>query len=98
MATPFEQSSEYLAARRQVRRLRGFYVHLSVYLAVNAGLLAINLASGADRLWVTWPLAGWGIAVAIHGAGVFLGGRFLGAEWEERKLREQVERNRREGR
>ncbi len=88
MTTTLEQSPEYRAARCQVRRLRGFYAHLMVYLAVNAGLLIINLFSAPDRLWSVWPLAGWGIGVVIHGAAVFLGGRVLGADWEARKIRE----------
>ena len=92
MESNLEQSPEYRAARCQVRRLRGFYAHLSVYLAVNAGLLVINLFSAPCRLWVVWPLAGWGIAVVIHGASVLLGGRLLGAEWEARKIREIMDR------
>lgn len=92
MESTFEQSPEYKAARCQVRRLCGFYAHLSVYLAVNAGLLIINLFSAPGRLWVVWPLAGWGIAIVIHGASVFLGGRWFGREWEERKIREIMER------
>lgn len=92
METNLDQSSEYKAARCQVRKLRGFYAHLTVYLAVNAGLLVINLFSSPGRLWVVWPLAGWGIAVVIHGASVFLGGRWFGREWEERKIREIMER------
>ena len=92
MESTLDQSPEYKAARCQVRRLRGFYAHLSVYLAVNAGLLVINLVSSPGRLWVVWPLAGWGIAVVIHGASVLLGGRLLGAEWEARKIREIMDR------
>ena len=92
MEPSLEQSPEYRAARSQVRTLRGFYAHLSVYLAVNAGLLVINLFSSPGRLWVVWPLAGWGIGVVIHGASVFLGGRLLGAEWEARKIREIMDR------
>jgi len=92
MESTSDQSPEYQAARCQVRRLRGFYSHLSVYLAVNAGLLVINLFSSPGRLWVVWPLAGWGMAILIHGFGVFLGGSFFGAEWEQRKVRELVER------
>ena len=92
MESTLDQSPEYKAARCQVRRLRGFYAHLSVYLAVNAGLLVINLFSSPGRLWVVWPLAGWGIGVVIHGASVFLGGRLLGAEWEARKIREIMDR------
>ena len=92
MESTFEQSPEYKAARCQVRRLRGFYAHLSVYLAVNAGLLIINLFSAPGRLWVVWPLAGWGIAIVIHWASVFLGGLWFGREWEESKIREIMER------
>lgn len=97
METTLEQTPEYRSALCRVRRLRGFYTHLSVYLAVNAGLLVINLISSPGRLWVVWPLAGWGIAILIHGASVFLGGQFLGAEWERRKVQELVERERRSG-
>lgn len=92
MESTFDQSPEYKAARCQVRRLRGFYAHLTVYLAVNAGLLVINLFSSPARLWVVWPLAGWGIAILVHGASVFFGGRLLGREWEARKIREIMDR------
>jgi hypothetical protein len=92
MESTVEQSPEYQAARRQVQRLRGFYAHLAVYLAVNAGLLVINLFTAPERLWVMGPLAGWGIGVVIHGAAVFLRGRFFGNEWEDRKVRELLQR------
>ena len=96
MESALEQSPKYKAARCRVRQLRGFYSHLAVYLAVNAGLLVINLFSTPDRLWVMWPLAGWGIALLIHGAGVYLRGSVFGAEWEQRKVRDMVERRQRE--
>lgn len=75
-------------ARRQVSRLRAFYVHLTVFALVNLGLAAINLVASPDRVWHVWPLFGWGIALAIHGLTVFSRGRWLGADWEQRKLRE----------
>lgn len=90
MESTIEQTPEYRAALCRVRQLRGFYTHLSVYLAVNAGLLVINLISSPGRLWVVWALAGWGIAILIHGARVFLGGRWLDADWERRKVEEYL--------
>lgn len=95
METILEQTPEYRSALCRVRQLRGFYTHLSVYLAVNAGLLVINLVSSPGRLWAVWPLAGWGIGLLIHAAGVFLGARWLGAEWERRKVEELVAQQRR---
>jgi hypothetical protein len=76
------------AARMQVYRLRSFYHHLAVYVAVNAGLLLINLLASPAKLWFYWPLLGWGIWVALHGLRTFSRDRWLGAEWEERKVRE----------
>jgi len=75
-------------ARRQIGMLRGFYHHLMVFAIVNSGLLAINLIVSPGRLWFYWPLLGWGIWLALHAIGTFGRGRWLGAEWEERKLRE----------
>ncbi|MBI3140617.1 MAG: 2TM domain-containing protein [Rhodocyclales bacterium] len=85
-------TNKELAVRRQVARLRGFYRHALIYVAVNAGLLLIDLLRSPGEFWVVWPLAGWGVAVAIHGLSVFFGGRLLGAEWEERKVRELMAR------
>lgn len=75
-------------ARRQVGKLRGFYTHLLVFALVNTGLLAINLITSPGRFWFFWPLLGWGIWLALHAVGTFSRGRWLGTDWEERKLRE----------
>lgn len=77
-------------ARRQVARLRGFYRHLLVFGMVAAGLLVINLATAPQHLWLVWPLAGWAIGLVFHGLATFMRGRWLGAEWEERKVRELI--------
>lgn len=63
-----------LWAERQARRgqlladpdVRGVAVHLFVYLAVNAFLIAINITRTPDSLWSVWPLLGWGIGLAGH--------------------------------
>jgi len=53
-------------ARRRVNQKMGFYIHATVFVVVNLGLAALNLAGGA-RGWHLWPLAGWGLGLAIHG-------------------------------
>lgn len=85
-------SAEERAARREVHCLRGFYVHLTVFVLVNVGLVAINLLASPGRLWFQWPLLGWGIWLALHALGTFGRGRFLGRDWEERKVRELMAR------
>lgn len=86
-----DTQSRYQAAKARVEALRGFYIHLTVYIVVNIGLFLIDTLATPGNLWFFWPLAGWGIAVAIHGLSVLGRGRWLGAEWEERKIREQME-------
>jgi hypothetical protein len=85
-----EQGTRYQNAKKRVEALRGFYVHLTVYVLVNLLLFAINMLTSPESLWFFWPLLGWGIAVALHALRVFGAGRF-GAEWEERKINELME-------
>lgn len=53
-------------AIRRLERKREFEQHLLVFAAVNTLLIVIWAASGAGYFWPIWPLAGWGIAVALH--------------------------------
>jgi 2TM domain len=58
-------------ARRRAGAKLGWYIHAAVFLAVNALLITISLLSG--KAWAVFPLAGWGLGLAIHGAVVWLG-------------------------
>ena len=60
---------EHLARKRAGAKM-GWYVHALVYLCVNAGLALISWQSG--RPWFLFPLAGWGLGLAIHGLAVWL--------------------------
>ena len=62
-----------------------------MYVVVNLLLFAINMIASPDGLWFIWPLMGWGVGVAIHALSVFGFGGGLGADWEERKIREIME-------
>lgn len=82
-------------ARRRVGMKLGFYTHALVYMLVNGGLLLFNTATGGHR-WSVWPLMGWGLGLAIHGAVTFLSlrgeglrERMLAAEIEALKRRER---------
>jgi hypothetical protein len=72
-------------AQRRVQILTGFYIHIAVYVVVLAGLLAINLVSGAEW-WVQWAAAGWGLGILLHALLVFgrLGDRIT--NWQMRKV------------
>jgi hypothetical protein len=88
-----EDRDRYERAKKRVEEIKGFYVHLTVYLLVNAGLLILNLLTSPGEYWFRWPLFGWGIGLVVHGLSVFAFGRFLGPQWEERKIREIMGRD-----
>lgn len=46
--------------------VRGFAVHLFLYLAVNILLIGINLTITPESQWFIWPLLGWGAGLAVH--------------------------------
>jgi hypothetical protein len=78
-------------AREHVEELKGFYIHLGVFVAVNAFLVILNLLTSPGTFWAIWPLLGWGLAgLPGHAIAVFglfgLGGK----KWEERKVREMM--------
>jgi len=88
-----EKDEKYIRAKKRVQNLRAFYIHLIVYILVNAMLFVINLISGADNWWFLYPLVGWGIGVIVHGVSTLAFGIF-GEEWEERKIKEYMEKDR----
>ena len=83
----------YKRARRRVKAMRDFYSHFSVYCIVNSALFLMNYFQGG-RWWFYWATIGWGIGVAAHAFAVFGFDSFLGPDWEERKIRELMEKER----
>ena len=83
----------YAEALRHARNVRGFYTHALVYVLVNALLFGINMATSRGTVWFGWATMGWGIGLAVHGISVFAFRGWLGPEWEERKVRQYLERH-----
>ena len=55
------------AAIERLKLKRDFRTNFMVYVLVNAFLIVIWAASGAGYFWPIWPIAGWGVGLAIHG-------------------------------
>lgn len=89
------EETSYERARRRMEELKGFYVHLGVYLAVNLGLFLINYLTSRGNWWFYWPLIGWGIAVVIHAFTVFGVERLFGRSWEQRKIQQLMDEEQR---
>ena len=90
-------SEEELRRKARVRAEAklGFYIHLAVYLAVNAMLILIwyftTYLRGFVFPWFLFPLVFWGIGLVAHYLTVFGHTGYLDkmTEQEYRKLKEE---------
>jgi hypothetical protein len=79
-------------ARKRAGAKMGWYIHATVYVAIN--LLLVAMAASSGRNWAIFPALGWGLGLAIHGIVVFIvtGGAGLHerlVEQERRRLATQ---------
>ena len=82
----FDQA-ERLARRRAGAKL-GWYLHATVYIAVNLLLAGLSFMSGHH--WAVYPALGWGLGLALHGVAVFFASG--GAGLLQRLLQRERER------
>jgi hypothetical protein len=54
------------SAIARLKEKRDFWTHVITYIAVNAFLIGIWAWTTGGYFWPFWPLAGWGIGLAIH--------------------------------
>ncbi len=91
-ASPAAFDADEALAFAQVRKLKGFYLHLAQYVVVLTLLLGINLWTRPQYLWVGWVAMGWGIGVLFHGLRVFERYSPFGAEWEKKQVEKRLGR------
>lgn len=84
-------------ARIRVRKIRQFYNNLITFVLVNILLIAINLFLSPHDLWFYWVTLIWGAALFIQALNIFtIRDQFLGNEWEEKKIKDLLEKNKSE--
>lgn len=100
MKKSFKEDIRYKAAKKRFNDIKGFYTHLLVYFIVNLFLIVVG--SGDQGLWKGiqefnnyWTAIFWGIGLLAHGLHVFGSHIFLGKDWEERKIKEIMEQEKR---
>ena len=75
-------------AIKRLKKRRDFFAHLLVYVLVNAFVVAIWALTNPDGFfWPIFLLAGWGIGVVMNAWDVF-----LNDEFDEEKIRREMER------
>ncbi len=88
------RDKKYLRAKKRVEELKGFYIHLFVYIVVNSFISISKIISdissgdsfseaifdfGTVAVWMFW-----GIGLVAHAMSVF--NVFLGKGWEKRQI------------
>ncbi|SHI81552.1 2TM domain-containing protein [Arenibacter nanhaiticus] len=88
-------------AEKRIEELKGFYIHLIVYILVNSFVsgnkIIRNLNNGetfGEALWDfgTFALWGfWGIGIFFHGVKTFHLNPFFSKDWEERQIKKYMD-------
>jgi len=89
MSTEYtDEAKAYYRAKKRVEELKGFYGNIISYCCVIPFLVFINLRFSPEFQWFWFSALGWGFGVAMHAFKVF----GYSTDWEERKIREILER------
>ncbi len=88
-------------AKKKVEILKGFYMHLMMYIIINTTLVVVKIVGtssyGETFMGPLWhfstfvPPFFWGIGLAFHAIKVFRPTLFFNKEWEERQIQKYME-------
>ncbi|QLG44012.1 2TM domain-containing protein [Costertonia aggregata] len=83
---------KYQKAKEKVEAIKGFYGNLLAYCIVIPILALVNYVT-TNFPWVIFPALGWGFGLAMHGFGAYGYSPFFGKAWEERKIKEFMQKS-----
>ena len=86
------QPAEEILAFNQVRKLKGFYIHLAQYVLVIAVLTVVNALTTPNRWWVQWVVMGWGVGVFFHWLEISQRFGLFGSKWEKEQVEKRLGR------
>lgn len=92
-----QEQIQYEQALKRVKRIKGFYTHFLVYIVINLILVMVNiqnLENGESYFqFKNFSTAFfWGVGLVSHSLSVFGPSIFLGANWEEKKIKELMDK------
>lgn len=88
---------QFKLAQKRVKKIKDFYVHLLVYLFINIVIFVVTtrdegLVEGMQDLENYFTAFFWGIGLFFHWWNVFGPDIFFGKQWEEKKIKELMEK------
>ncbi|MGB1042571.1 MAG: 2TM domain-containing protein [Tenacibaculum sp.] len=94
------EQQKYIRAKKRVEVLKGFYIHLVVYIVVNTlvstSKIVRNINNGETfseaffdiNTLALWFL--WGVPMVLHTFKAIGFNLFFGSEWEKRKINQYL--------
>ena len=87
----------YEEAVKRVKKIKGFYTHAIVYVVINLMIVILNIQNlnqGESYFQFKnfFTAFFWRIGLLAHGLATFLPYFILGKDWEERKIKELMEK------
>ena len=97
MKTNSIEEIQYQEALQRVKKIIGFYSHLVVYIVINLMIVIVNIqglkpGESYFKLENFFTAFFWGIGLLAHGLSVFVPNWIMGQNWEERKIKEFMEK------
>jgi hypothetical protein len=98
-STNYKKEDAYLRAQKRLKKIKGFYWHAFWYVVINIFLLVMIIPNSSGNFF--WSLGTfstpifWGIGLAFHALSVFGKNLFFGKAWEERKIKEFMDKDKR---
>lgn len=94
----FREEDAYLRAKKKLEKIVGFYWHLAAYVVVNIFLITMIIINSDpdESIWNFGTFATaffWGIGLVFHFLGVFGPNFLFGKNWEERKIKEFMDKD-----
>lgn len=87
------KENKYLRAKEQVAEIKKFYSSLFFYVIFISLLAGLNYYTNEFRYpWFLWAAFGWGIGLIFQAAKAFRWAPYMNKEWEERKIKEYMEK------
>ncbi len=91
--TDSEEDKRLRRAQARAQRMRRFYSNLVTFVLINLLLILINLISSPESLWFYWVTLIWGFVLIAQAFNTFtIKDRFLGDEWEKKKVDELLKK------
>lgn len=96
-----QEQIKYELAKKRVKKIKDFYIHLLVYLALNSFWLIGKAQNRTFEEFFTFNTFStalfWGIGIAFHAVNVFGKQLAFGKNWEEKKIKEYMEEEKSKG-